>query len=59
MNELAEKLNEKDVDDKIRDVNFDVACIPEPEIRNDKSNYIIVSYGRRSVFHFKFNASYA
>ncbi|VDM92283.1 unnamed protein product, partial [Litomosoides sigmodontis] len=45
INELEEKLNERE--DRKQDVNFDVACISEPIIRNDESKYIIASYGRR------------
>ncbi|CAG9531881.1 unnamed protein product [Cercopithifilaria johnstoni] len=53
INKLALKLNEGN-DDEDDDVNFDVACMPEPIIQNDGSNHIIISYGRRkNLLHQK------
>ncbi|VDO55039.1 unnamed protein product, partial [Onchocerca flexuosa] len=50
IDKLAETLNEKNKDLVEAQVNFDVACISEPTIRNEGAGYIIASYGRRSKF---------
>ncbi|OZC04892.1 hypothetical protein X798_08139 [Onchocerca flexuosa] len=46
IDKLAETLNEKNKDLVEAQVNFDVACISEPTIRNEGAGYIIASYGR-------------
>ncbi|KAL3989838.1 hypothetical protein ACH3XW_29235 [Acanthocheilonema viteae] len=47
IDELVEKLNEENKDEYEEGIHFDLACISESVIRNRRSNYIIVSYGRR------------
>uniref|UniRef100_A0A1I7VNG2 ERF1_1 domain-containing protein n=1 Tax=Loa loa TaxID=7209 RepID=A0A1I7VNG2_LOALO len=50
VNELTEEI-EYDIEEE---VNFDVACISEPEIGNEEAVYIIASFGRRkNLLHGK------
>ncbi|MCP9257822.1 hypothetical protein DINM_001072 [Dirofilaria immitis] len=48
INNVATVLNEESNDEGEREVNFDLACLSEPIIRNDGASYIIASYGRRN-----------